>query len=164
MFGPFVPGLKDEKVIACRNAESAGVDWLLKRLASAGCQLHETSPEHHDRMMAYIQVLVHFNKMVIARALMEKDNDFLETLDFTSPIYRLELAMIARMFAQTPDLYAHIQTDNPFAEEMRNCFVRHAQELSTCLNAKQTGVVQQLFSEAMEYFHGFSEEGLKLSK
>ena len=45
---------------------------------------------------------------------MQGENPDLETLTvFSSPIYRLELAMVGRLFAQSPQLYADIIFNNP---------------------------------------------------
>ncbi|MFP6599281.1 MAG: prephenate dehydrogenase dimerization domain-containing protein, partial [Deltaproteobacteria bacterium] len=86
----------------------------------------ESDPLTHDRMMAVVQVLVHFNTMVTGEALRLSGASIQESLAFTSPIYRLELAFIGRLFAQQPELYGEILMRNPVGGEMRAHFLAAA--------------------------------------
>jgi len=58
--------------------------------------------------MAYIQVMRHFNTFVYGQHLKGEDPNLESLTMFSSPIYRLELAMVGRLFAQSPQLYADI--------------------------------------------------------
>jgi len=50
---------------------------------------------------------------VYGKHLSEENPDLNKLRDFSSPIYRLELAMVGRLFAQAPELYADIIFNNP---------------------------------------------------
>ena len=152
MFGPFVSSLKGQKFLACVSGSTPQSTWVLNKLKLLGGRVQLTDPRSHDFMMALVQVLVHFNKFVLAKTLIEKEPAFLETLEFASPIFRLELSVLSRMFAQSSNLYSQIQTENPFAKEIRDCFVKHAHQLAEELSACKTSGIEELFEVASPYF------------
>ena len=62
--------------------------------------------------MAMIQVLRHFSTIAYGNHLKEEAVDLAEITELSSPIYRLELAMVGRLFAQQPELYTEIIFSN----------------------------------------------------
>ena len=69
-------------------------------------------------MMSIIQVLFHLTTMLIGRTLRKLDIDIDETMDYTSPSYRIEMNLVGRIFAQNPELYGAITQMNPNTEEI----------------------------------------------
>ncbi|GGW74757.1 bifunctional chorismate mutase/prephenate dehydrogenase [Alteromonas halophila] len=113
MFGPDAPGMIKQVVVVCDGRDEAAYAWLLDQMRIWGASIHHSTADEHDQAMAYIQVMRHFNTFVYGQHLREENPD-LETLTvFSSPIYRLELAMVGRLFAQAPELYADIIFNNP---------------------------------------------------
>lgn len=87
--------------------------WLKGLFTSSGIRVKECSPEEHDRMMSIIQVLFHLTTMVAGRTLRKLGIDIAETMEYTSPIYRIEMNLAGRIFAQSPELYGAITQMNP---------------------------------------------------
>src|SRR3546814_20728234 len=58
--------------------------------------------------MVLIQAMRHFSSMVYGVFLQREGADLHELMRLSSPIYRMELAMVGRLFAQNPALYADI--------------------------------------------------------
>jgi len=58
--------------------------------------------------MAFNQALRHFATFASGLHLAEENVQLDQLLALSSPIYRLELAMVGRLFAQDPQLYADI--------------------------------------------------------
>lgn len=113
MFGPDAPGMIKQVVVVCHGRYPEAYQWLIDQMRIWGATLHESTAQDHDQAMAYIQVMRHFNTFVYGAHLKGEDPD-LDTLTvFSSPIYRLELAMVGRLFAQAPELYADIIFNNP---------------------------------------------------
>ncbi|WP_414830318.1 bifunctional chorismate mutase/prephenate dehydrogenase [Alteromonas sp. H39] len=113
MFGPDAPGMIKQVVVVCHGRAPDAYQWLIEQMRIWGATIHESSAEEHDQAMAYIQVMRHFNTFVYG-AHLKGENPDLDTLTvFSSPIYRLELAMVGRLFAQAPELYADIIFNNP---------------------------------------------------
>ena len=65
-----------------------------------GARLHRISAVEHDQNMAFIQALRHFATFAYGLHLAEENVNLDQLLALSSPIYRLELAMVGRLFAQ----------------------------------------------------------------
>jgi len=108
MFGHSVPSLAKQVFAHCPGRDADACRWLLDQIRIWGAFPVDADPESHDRLMATIQAQRHFATFVYGLHLMEEGTDLDEVLALSSPIYRLELGMIGRLFAQDPDLYADI--------------------------------------------------------
>jgi prephenate dehydrogenase/chorismate mutase/prephenate dehydrogenase len=58
--------------------------------------------------------------MLTGRVLRELEVDVAETMEFTSPSYRLEMNLLGRIFAQNANLYSAITQMNPYTGEVLN--------------------------------------------
>ena len=108
MFGPDVGNLAKQVVVVCHGRDPQRCQWLLEQFTVWGAVLREEQPERHDRAMVLIQAMRHFSSMVYGIFLQREGADLHELMRLSSPIYRLELAMVGRLFAQNPALYADI--------------------------------------------------------
>lgn len=108
MFGPDVGSLAKQVFVVCPGRDLQRCRWLLDQIGLWGAVLREESPEAHDRAMAMIQAMRHFTTLVYGAFLERQGADLDALLRLSSPIYRLELAMVGRLFAQNPALYADI--------------------------------------------------------
>ncbi|BAE73854.1 T-protein [Sodalis glossinidius str. 'morsitans'] len=108
MFGPDSGSLAKQVVVYCEGRQPEAYQWLLEQIQVWGAQLHRISAIEHDQNMSFIQALRHFATFTYGMHLAEENVDLEQFLALSSPIYRLELAMIGRLFAQDPQLYADI--------------------------------------------------------
>jgi len=108
MFGHSVPSLAKQVFAHCPGRDDDGCRWLLDQLRIWGAFPVTIEPAAHDRLMGAIQAQRHFATVVYGLHLMEEGTDLDEVLTLSSPIYRLELGMVGRIFAQEPELYADI--------------------------------------------------------
>jgi len=86
-----------------------------------------------------------------------------ETLDYTSPVYLMELLMTARHFAQSPDLYASIQMSNPQLDDVATAFVRAAEEHKKTMIGGDHAAVRAVFDEVRTFFGPFTDQALEQS-
>ena len=128
-----------------------------------GVELVETDPVTHDRMMAVVQVLVHYSTLVMGDALRRTGLDLARSLTFTSPIYRLELAFVGRLFTQDPDLYAEIEMSNPYGHEVRQCFQDAATSLRETIASGDRAAFREAFGQVRDYFQDFGDEAMAVS-
>ncbi len=91
-------------------------------LEELGLNVVRTTPEDHDKQMAYVQVLTHF----IGRALNEMDLDNFELRTKTFD-HLMELKDILSLDSE--ELFLAIQKENPFAEEVRQEFLAKLSDL-----------------------------------
>ncbi len=163
MFGPTVHSLRRQKIVICPVNPGPRAEWLCQELGRMGLEIVKCEPAQHDRMMAVIQVLVHYSTIVMGRALSATGIKIEDSLQLTSPIYRLELAFVSRLFVQNPELYAQIEMSNPYGDHVRQLFREAATEWDQIIQARDNASFRKLFESVGSYFHGFSEEAMELS-
>lgn len=119
MFGGRITSFEGQTLVAC-PVRIKPRDWHFVRslFVGKGMRVKECSPQQHDRMMSIIQVLFHLTSMLIGRILRDLSVDIAETMDYTSPSYRLEINLLGRMFAQNGALYSAISQMNPYTGDI----------------------------------------------
>lgn len=152
MFGPDVGNLAKQVVVVCHGREAERCQWLLDQFTVWGAVLREEQPERHDRAMVLIQAMRHFSSMVYGIFLQREGADLHELMRLSSPIYRLELTMVGRLFAQNPALYADIILA---AEHLPELIGHYRQTLDALLTMVREGNRDALiaqFDSASAYF------------
>ncbi len=163
LFGPSVHTVQGQRIVLTPGRGEAWLAWLRTMLAARGLSILETSPAEHDQAMAIVQVLTHFSTEVMGRALADLKVSIPDTLNFTSPVYLMELLMTARHFAQSPELYASIQMSNPATAQVTGAFVRAAGELKRLIDGKHRAEFAAMFDEVRRQFGPFTERALEQS-
>lgn len=163
MFGPNVHSLQGQRVVLCRARGTAWADWVARMLTARGLTIQETTPGHHDRMMAVVQVLTHFQTQVLGLTLARLGTPLEETLRFTSPAYLMELYVTARHFDQSPALYGPIEMRNPGSASVTAAFEVATREVATILESGDRERFRALFDEVRGFFGPFTHEALEQS-
>lgn len=163
MFGPPVPTFAGQTVIVCQGRGDRN-GAIVQLLRDARMRLKESTAEEHDRMMSIIQVLVHFHTICLGRTLRELGVDIGTSLEWTSPIYRLEMTMAGRLFAQDPELYAAIEELNPHALEVVDKAAESVQFFSDCVRTGDFESFVADFRATSEFMGDFCAEAQILSK
>jgi prephenate dehydrogenase len=163
MFGASVHSLQGQRVVLCRGRGDAWADWLARTLTARGLVVTEATPEHHDRVMAVVQVLTHFQTQVLGLTLARAGLPLDETLRFTSPAYLLELYVAARHFAQSPALYGPLEMRNPELGAVTDAFRGAAAELAEVLRTGDQSAFEVMFAEVRAFFGDFTETALEQS-
>ncbi len=164
MFGPQVSSVKGQTIIACpaRVNEEEKLE-IYRVFESSGARIKETTPEDHDRMMSIIQVLIHFSTIVMGRTLREIGVDIKESLDYTSPIYRLEMNFIGRLFAQDPALYGAIGMLNPHSEKVLGKLHESFISYLDMIKSKSLREFIEDFRKTADFFGSYSPQAMKES-
>lgn len=158
MFGPGVHTLQGQRVVLCAGRGEAWARWLEQNLTAWGLVTTRASAETHDRAMAFVQVLTHFQTQVLGLTLADGSETLEDTLLFTSPAYLIELYVAARHFAQDPALYGPIEMNNPSTGEITDAFLRAAQRLQHILLERDQAAFEAVFREVRAFFGDFAEE------
>jgi prephenate dehydrogenase len=98
-------------------------EFLQSRL---GLNVYETTPEDHDRQMAYVQILTH----LIGKAFVKINPP---NLNLTTKTYDLLCDMVELIRYDSDELFKAIQTDNPYAHETKENFFTAVRELEEFL-------------------------------
>jgi prephenate dehydrogenase len=119
MFGGRISSFDGQTLVAC-PVRIGSSSWASLRglFTDRGIKVKECTPEEHDRMMSIIQVLFHMTTMLTGRVLRDFGVNIAETMEYTSPSYRLEINLLGRIFAQNGALYSAITQMNPNTKEI----------------------------------------------
>ena len=163
MFGPDVKDFGEQTIVVCHGREQNKYDWLLQQLSIWNVQVHEVTAQEHDQTMAIVQVLRHFSTVAYGVHLAKENGELSDLLAMSSPIYRLELAMVGRLFAQNPDLYTEIIFANPDNIDMMQRFIDRFSELLKLISDNDKSGFKQAFLQTREWFGEYAERFLNES-
>ncbi|GAC1352009.1 MAG: bifunctional chorismate mutase/prephenate dehydrogenase [Polyangiales bacterium] len=163
MFGPHGVDFDRQKVVLCRGRGEASFARVKKLYETFGAETIEATAGEHDAQMALIQVLVHEKTMVLGSVLERMKADLARSLEFASPIYRTELAMIGRMFSQRAELYADILTANPEGSRLSHVFEQEAAHFARAIAMGDRDSVVRRFREVADYMSDFASWAKKQS-
>ena len=164
MFGPDVGNLAKQVIVCCDGRGKEQYQWLLDQMQIWGARIYDVDAKQHDEAMTLIQALRHFTTFVYGAHLAEENPDIQQLLDLSSPIYRLELAMVGRLFAQDPTLYADIilASDNNVAM-IRRYAERFMQAAEMLERNDKDGLISS-FEMVSDWFGDYSTQFLRESR
>jgi len=132
-------------------------------LIEEGIELIDMTPEQHDRTMAIVQGVTHFQAIAAAHCLAELGFDPQVSLAAASPVYRIRLAMIGRILAQNPRLYAEIQIFNPYVRDALAAMERSSRALFEAVADRDVDRFVAEFERARRGLRGFERTALEES-
>lgn len=164
MFGPNVHSVQGQRVVICPGRGDRWEAWLRRMLAARGLEITDATAAAHDRAMAVVQVLNHFQTQVLGLTLARFGVPAEETLRFASPAYLMELYVAGRHFKQSPHLYGEIEMRNPRTAEVTRAFQAAAAELADIVNDKDADAFAAVFEEVRAYYgERFQQEAAEQS-
>ena len=113
LFGPATSTLDKQIIVVSPGRDQPACQWLIDQFSAWGSIILQVSAKEHDDIMAIVQTVRHFATFAFGQFLCRKSINLTRTLEFSSPIYRLELGMVGRLFAQDPTLYSEIIFASP---------------------------------------------------
>lgn len=160
MFGPDIISLAKQVIIYCHGREQEKYQWLLDQMTIWGAKLTAAKPKEHDHAMTLVQAMRHFTTFVYGQHLATENPDLKQLLDYSSPIYRLELAMVGRLFAQDPSLYADIIFSSTSIKEMLSRYLSCFEKAIQLINDNNREGFIEHFNQVAEWFGDFSQQFL----
>lgn len=164
MFGPDVANFVKQVVVVCEGRSHSECEWLLKQVTVWGAVLQAEQPDKHDKSMELIQAMRHFTTYVYGRFITAQNPDLNDILRLSSPIYRLELAMTGRLFAQNPSLYADIIYGASQAPDLAEKFQYELEQATNDLKAGNKQRFVDSFEQVSKWFGDKSKEFLSGSR
>ncbi len=163
IFGPTSTSLDKQIIVVTPGRHPDQCRWLIDQFILWGAVMVESGAKEHDDIMEIVQALRHFATFCFGRFLYEKHVRLEKTLEFSSPIYRLELGMVGRLFAQDSSLYSEII----FATKERRLLLKeYIASLNTHLEMLENNdkaLFESRFTEIAGWFGPFSEQALRES-
>ena len=123
---PKAPTLKGRVMVVCQARLQRWSPWVKQLLSALQAECVQASPEHHDRVMALVQAMVHATHLAQAGVLRQYTpllGDLQALLPYRSASFELDTAIIARILSMNPSIYEDIQFGNPHVAEMLDVLV-----------------------------------------
>ncbi|EOB3568571.1 bifunctional chorismate mutase/prephenate dehydrogenase [Vibrio vulnificus] len=158
MFGPDVPSLAKQVIVYCDGRGAEQYQWLLQQFKIWGVSLCQIEASEHDHGMTLIQALRHFTSFAYGMHLSQENPSLDKLLKLSSPIYRLELAMVGRLFAQDPNLYGDIILSSQENIDMIKRFHRRFGEALEMLDQHDKTRFVERFTQVSDWFGGYSQQ------
>ncbi len=163
LFGPTTATMDKQVVAFTVGRRSEDCQWVVDQLTAWGGVLVETTGEEHDEIMAIVQALRHFATFSFGQFLWRRKVDLPRTLEFSSPIYRLELGMVGRLFAQDADLYSEIIFASSQRRDLLKAYVKSLSENLEMLETGDKAAFNCQFQQIAEWFGPFGEQAMRES-
>lgn len=164
MFGPDISNIVKQVIVVCHGRGETQYHWLLQQFKVWGAVLTEKTPAQHDELMQLIQAMRHFSSLVYGVHLAEENADLAQLLELSSPIYRLELAMVGRLFAQNAELYADIMLSAGAVSGLIQRYQHRFNRLSHLLAARDKAGLMAEFAKGQQFFGELAGQFLQESR
>jgi len=163
MFGPGVEHLAKQTIVVCKGRGEEQAQWLIEQIKLWGATLSFVDSKEHDHLMSIVQVLRHFSTIAYGYHLMEENIDLDKVLELSSPIYRLELIMVGRLFAQNSELYSDIIFSEKQNIPMVKRFIQRLLDLFETLERQDKEAFSNLFDNISNWFGDNADKFLQES-
>jgi chorismate mutase/prephenate dehydrogenase len=164
MFGPDISTLAKQLIIWTDGRDNEACAWLFDQFELWGAKVQKVSSLVHDNAMSYIQAVRHFTTYCYGVFLAHENKDLKTLLDLSSPIYRLELMMVGRLFAQDPSLYADIILSSAKNIDLIERYLLEITEVIKLLKENNRNAFIEEFKKAKDYFGQNADLFMKESK
>ncbi len=108
--------------------------------------------------MTLIQALRHFTSFAYGMHLSKENPSLDKLMKLSSPIYRLELAMVGRLFAQDPNLYGDIILSSEENIEMIKRFHQRFGDALALLEQHDKSSFVESFKQVSQWFGSYSQQ------
>ncbi|MBU0628294.1 MAG: prephenate dehydrogenase/arogenate dehydrogenase family protein [Nanoarchaeota archaeon] len=163
VFGPSVKTINNQTVVLCPARPKKWLEFVKDIFEKNGAIVKVTTPEKHDKMMSIIQGLTHFSTICVAHALKKLGVDVEESMQYTSPIYKLRMDMVGRLLNQNPALYADIAMLNSENKRSIEEYIKSTRELIGIIKRKDRDDFITFFKEGSNFLGDFKKEATEYS-
>lgn len=163
MFGPDIKNLVKQVIVTVPARFREKSAFLVKQLELWGARTVDCDAAEHDKAMSIIQALRHFTTYAYGTFMASTNADLHKLLELSSPIYRLELMMVGRLFAQDPRLYADIIMSSDDNLKLVSDYIASLKPELDVVAKKDAQEFERRFLKARAYFGELSEHFLKES-
>ncbi len=163
MHGPDVANLSKQLMVICPGREAEKAEWFVKQCELWGMRIINADQEKHDHVMHLVQGLRHFVALLHGSFMKQYDLKPSDMVEYSSPIYRAELMMTGRIFAQSAELYADIVFSNEERRELLSNFFEHHQKLAELVKANDREGFIKEFEGVTDFFGRFATQALEES-
>ena len=129
LFGPAIKESAGQNIVLCPGRGTNWFPWLKGLFERKGFNVLERTAARHDEMMSIVQVLNHLNTISLGLALAETSQLQDELSKFSTPVFRVKLDIVRKLFTEGPGLYADIIAGNPETEKILDTYEHVIREI-----------------------------------
>ena len=163
LFGPDIGSLDKQIIVTTPGRDAKACQWLIDQLSIWGAVIVRSSAAEHDNIMEVVQALRHFATFCFGQFLYNRDAKLERTLEFSSPIYRLELGMVGRLFAQDATLYSEIIFATKERRDLLKEYISSLKYHIEMLEKNDKQLFVEKFNKVSEWFGPFGEQAMRES-
>jgi len=126
--------------------------FLKNFLETTWARVIESDPLEHDKMMAVVQWLTHFDMFVLWETIKRLWIDVERSLDFVSPIYKIILSSVWRYIYQHPKLHWDIQMYNDEVLNVHKVFMETTNDFNKFVETKDEDKFIDTILKTHDYF------------
>jgi len=163
MHGPDVQNLSKQLMVYCPARGEEQAKWIAEQCRLWGMRVIKADAEKHDHVMHMVQGLRHFVALLHGSFMKTYDLKPKDILNYSSPIYRAEIMMTGRIFAQSAELYADIVFANQERRELLLKFIEHNEKLAEMVKRDDKEGFIKEFESVTDFFGSFATQALEES-
>jgi len=163
LFGPFTTTMKGQNIILCPGKGIRWIDWIKKEFEKEGAIVTSMDPVLHDKHMAVVQGLTHFITICMGKTLERLKMKPDDILPSSTPVFRLKLNLVGRLFAQDLGLYKHLIGNNPYMAEVLETFLSAMTQAKESLLTQPKDNPSDFLEEIRNFIGSFCQNGLEES-
>ena len=154
LFGPQLKDVSGQNVILCPARGKKWLGWLKGVFKRSKMAVRESTPEKHDRMMAVVQALNHLDTMVLGLAIARTGMALADIDKFSTPIFRIKMEIIRKVFTESPELYLDIIRGNSQTIKMLNIYEKALKDIRAVIRTRGKKESTEFVTKVAAKVHG----------
>lgn len=146
MFGPLETSMKNQNIVFCSKRDNHWSKYLKTIFQKNGANIIEADPKKHDEKMAVVQAFTHFINILFGTIIKDQNNDKLNI--YSSPVFRLQNILSARVLGGKANLYADMAIHNSYFKKVLNKFDISYKELRKAILTKNTKLYEKIYNKS----------------
>jgi len=163
LFGPTTSTMDKQIIVVTPGRNMTSCQWVIDQFSAWGTIILQVNAEEHDEIMSIVQTVRHFATFAFGQFMYHKQIDLSRTIEFSSPIYRLELGMVGRLFAQDPSLYSEIIFASPKRLALLKDYLSSLTNNLAMVEKGDKEMFRAEFKKISDWFGPFSEQAMRES-
>jgi len=163
LFGPFTSSIQGQNVILCPGKGSRWFEWLQKEFREKGAVVTSMDATLHDKHMAVVQGLTHFISICMGKTFQKMGISPENILPSSTPIFRLQLSLVGRLFAQDLALYKNLIGNNRYTADVLETFQSTITQTKDKFLFGTDDNTMDFLEEIRHFIGGFCKDGLEES-
>ena len=163
LFGPFTDSIKGQNIILCHGRGTEWLEWLEDEFTKKGAVVTHMDSVTHDKNMAVVQGLTHLLTICLGRTLQKLNMSPSDAVLYSTPVFRVKIDLMARLFAQDHSLYANLINKNTHVENAVDTFLSAMDETRKCLSSGQDENAISFMENIRNFLGDYCQDGLEES-